>query len=151
MRTLSSLVATKAAVIATSSWFSVFNTLKPRQNGRNFADDVFKCIFLSGNLWISIKISRNFVPWGAINNNPEIVQRMAWRQSGDKPLFEPLLASLLTHICVTWQFMTYIDYWLYCLVQFQYTSSEHGGDYHGMFLWSKVAQFEMLLYLTLWS
>ena len=31
------------------------NTLRPRQNGRHFTDDVFKCIFLNGNLWISIK------------------------------------------------------------------------------------------------
>ena len=28
------------------------NTLRPRQNGRRFADDVFICIFLSENLWI---------------------------------------------------------------------------------------------------
>ena len=26
-----------------------FNTLKPRQNGRYFADDIFKCIFLNEN------------------------------------------------------------------------------------------------------
>ena len=28
------------------------NTLRPRQNGRHLADDVFNCIFLSENLWI---------------------------------------------------------------------------------------------------
>ena len=26
---------------------------------------------------------------------------MAWRRPGDKPLFEPMMVSLLTHICVT--------------------------------------------------
>ena len=26
---------------------------------------------------------------------------MAWRQPGDKPLSEPVILSLLTHICVT--------------------------------------------------
>ena len=26
---------------------------------------------------------------------------MAWRQSGSKPLSEPMMFSLLTHICVT--------------------------------------------------
>ena len=26
---------------------------------------------------------------------------MAWRRLGDKPLFEPMMVSLLTHICVT--------------------------------------------------
>ena len=33
-----------------------FNTLRPRQNGRRFADDTFKCIFLNENVRISIKI-----------------------------------------------------------------------------------------------
>ena len=28
----------------------VVNSLRPRQNGRHFADDVFKCIFLNENL-----------------------------------------------------------------------------------------------------
>ena len=29
-----------------------FNTLRPRQNGRHFLDDTFKCIFLNENIWI---------------------------------------------------------------------------------------------------
>ena len=37
------------------------NTLRPRQNGRHFADNVFKCIFLDENVWISLKISLKFV------------------------------------------------------------------------------------------
>ena len=36
---------------------SYFNTLRPRQNGHNFADDIFKCIVLKENSSISIKIS----------------------------------------------------------------------------------------------
>ena len=36
------------------------NTLRPRQNGRHFADDIFKCTFLNENARISIKISLNF-------------------------------------------------------------------------------------------
>ena len=77
-----------------------FNTLRPRQNGHRFTD-TFKRIFLNENVRISIKISLRFVPKGPINNNPALVQIMAWRWSGDKPLSEPLMASLLTHICVT--------------------------------------------------
>ena len=77
------------------------DTLRPRQNGRHFADDIFKCIFSNENVWILIKISLKFVPKGPINNNPALVQIMAWRRSGDKPLFEPMMVSLLTHICVT--------------------------------------------------
>ena len=58
-------------------------------------------IFLNENIRISIKISLKFVPKGPINNNPALVQIMAWRRSGDKPLSEPMMISLLTHICVT--------------------------------------------------
>ena len=77
-----------------------FNTLRPRQNGRRFADDTFKLIFLNENVRISIKISLKFVPKGPINNNPALVQIMTWRRSGDKPLSEPMMVCLLTHICV---------------------------------------------------
>ena len=77
------------------------NTLRPRQNGRRFPDGIFKCIFLNENVWISIKVSLTFVPNGPINNIPALVQIMAWRRSGDKPLSEPMMVSLLTHICVT--------------------------------------------------
>ena len=77
------------------------NTLRPRQNGRRYADDTFKRIFLNENVRISIKISLKFVPRGPINNNPALVQTMARRRSGDKPLSEPMMASLLTHMCVT--------------------------------------------------
>ena len=85
-----------------SNWrLLIHNTLRPRQNGRHFADDVFKCIFWNGNLWISIKISLKFVPKGPINNIPALVQIMAWRRPGDKPLSEPMMVSLTTHICVT--------------------------------------------------
>ena len=81
-------------------WFTI-NTLRPRQNGRRFPDDIFKCIFLNKNVWISIKISLKFVPKGPINNIPALVQIMAWRRSGDKPLSEPMIVGLPTHICVT--------------------------------------------------
>ena len=54
-----------------------FNTLGPSQNGRHFADGIFKRIFLNENVWISIKISLKFVPKGPINNIPALVQIMA--------------------------------------------------------------------------
>ena len=74
------------------------NTLRPRQDGRHYPDDIFKCIFLK---WISLKIWLKFVPKIPVNNIPAMVQIMAWRRSGDKPLSEPMMISLLTHICVT--------------------------------------------------
>ena len=78
-----------------------FNTLRLRQNGRHFADDIFKWIFLNENVWIPIQISRKFVPQSPIHNIPSLVQIMAWRRPGDKPLSGPMMVRLPKHICVT--------------------------------------------------
>ena len=74
------------------------NTLRPRQNGRHFADDIFKCIFLDENVWIPIKISLKFLPQGPINNIPAFVKIMAWRRPGDKPWSGPMIVRLMTHL-----------------------------------------------------
>ena len=87
--------------IAASLRGQCVNTLRPRQNGCHFADDTLKPFFLNDNVRISIKISLKFVPWGIINNIPALVQIMAWRRPGDKPLFEQMMVSSLMHICVT--------------------------------------------------
>ena len=52
-------------------------------------------------LRVSTKFSLKFIPKGPINNIPALVQIMAWRRLGDKPLSEPMMDSLPTHICVT--------------------------------------------------
>ena len=82
----------------TRSWI---NTLRPRQDGRYFPDDIFKWIFSNENVWISINISVKFVPKGPVDNIPALGQIMAWRRPGDKPLSQPMMVSLPTHICVT--------------------------------------------------
>ena len=69
------------------------NSLKPRQNRRHFADDDLKCNFLNENVWIPIKISLKFVPKSQINNISALVQIMAWRRTGDKPLSEPMMTQ----------------------------------------------------------
>ena len=69
-------------------------TLRPRQNGHHFPDDIFKYIFLNENVWISHKISLKFVPNVRINNIPSLVQIIAWRRIGDKPLFEPMIDNV---------------------------------------------------------
>ena len=79
----------------------LFSTLKPGQNGCYFPDNIFQRTFLHENVSISIKISLKFVPRGPISNIPALVQIMAWRRPGDKPLSEPMMVSLLTYICVT--------------------------------------------------
>ena len=79
----------------------LLNTLRQRQNGCHFPDDIFKHISLNENMWISIKISLKFVHKGPIDNNPALVQIMAWHGTGDKPSSEPMMVRLLPHICVS--------------------------------------------------
>ena len=66
----------------------------------HFPDDIFECIFLIEDVKISIKISLKFVPKGPISNIPALVQKMAWRRPGQKPLSETMMVNLLTHICM---------------------------------------------------
>ena len=74
------------------------NTLRPRQNGHLIPVDIFKRIFLNENIWISISISVKFFLNSPINSIPALVQIMAWRRPGGKPLSEPMMVSLLTYI-----------------------------------------------------
>ena len=78
-----------------------FNTLRPRRNGQHFPDNIFKHIFFNENVWISIKSSLKFVPKGPINNIALLVQIMACRLVGAKPLSELMMVMLPMHICVT--------------------------------------------------
>ena len=78
----------------------IINTLRPRQNGRHFTDDILKYIFLNEIVWIPTEISLKSVPKDPINNIPALVYIMAWRRPGDKPLYEAMMVTLPTHICV---------------------------------------------------
>ena len=78
-------------------WLTV-KTLRPRQNEPQFPGNIFKCIYFNENVWVFIKISLEFVPKGPINNIPALVQITAWWRPGDKPLSEPMMVSLLTHM-----------------------------------------------------
>ena len=67
--------------------YNAFYTWKSRQNGRHFTDDIFKCMFLNGIVWISLMISPKFLSKFRINNIPVMVQII-----GAKPLCEPVMA-----------------------------------------------------------
>ena len=47
-------------------------TLRLRQDGRHFADNIFKRIFLNENIWISIAISLKFVSKRTTDNKASI-------------------------------------------------------------------------------
>ena len=80
--------------------FNDGSTLRPRQNGCHFPDNIFKCNCINENVNIWIKILLKFVPKGPINNIPALVQIMAWHRSRYKTS-EPMMVSILMYICVT--------------------------------------------------
>ena len=60
------------------------------------ADNNFKCIFYNENYRIPIQISLKFAPSNATENKPALVQIIALRLRGNKPLPEPMLTQF-TH------------------------------------------------------
>ena len=81
----------ESTMVQIAAWV---NTMRLKQYGRHFPDSIFKCIFFNENVSLSIKFSLTFVPKIWINNTPTLVQIMTWCWPGDKPLFEPMMASL---------------------------------------------------------
>ena len=87
------------------------------RRGRDKMEGIFQTKFSNALSWMKmyqlrLKISLMFVPKGPINNIPALVPIMAWRRPGDKPLSEPMMVSLPTHICkivVRWVPWNYID------------------------------------------
>ena len=65
------------------------NTLSPGQN-RYFQMD------LNENVRISLIMSLKFVPLVRVNDNTILDQKTAWHWPGEKPLSEPMMASLMT-------------------------------------------------------
>ena len=55
------------------------------------ADEILKCILLKENDQIPIQISLKFDPKIPFDNKSALVWVMAWYQTGDKPLPEPML------------------------------------------------------------
>ena len=61
---------------------SIIN-LRPRQNGRHFADKTVSFFFLYEISWICSKFHGCCLSTGPINNKPALVQIMVWRHTGD--------------------------------------------------------------------
>ena len=66
----------------------------PKQNGRHSADGIFQCIYFNENFWVLSKTSLKFVPKDPIDNLSALVQVMAWRLAGNKPLPELMLTKM---------------------------------------------------------
>ena len=72
---------------------------------RDKIDAILQTTFSNGFSWMKMYEFRltfhRSGPRGPINNIPTLVQIMAWRRPGDKPLSEPMMVRSPTHICVT--------------------------------------------------
>ena len=75
-------------IVADVVWI---NSSPPDKMAAIVADDMLKWIFLDENGRIPIQNSLKCVPRSPIDNKPALVQIMAWRRPGDKPLSEPML------------------------------------------------------------
>ena len=75
--------------------------MSPMQDG--FIAKIQNIVICQYHVWYQTIISWLWksVPRGQMNNIPALVQIMAWRLPVDEPLSEPMMARLLTHICVT--------------------------------------------------
>ena len=51
----------------------LLNSSSPGQNGRQFADDIIKRVFLNEKVWFLTKISLEFVPECPIDTNRALV------------------------------------------------------------------------------
>ena len=69
------------------------NSSRLNKNGRHFADDIFKYIFVNEKFCILINISLKFGSEGQINNILALVQITDWRRIYDKPLSEPMMTQ----------------------------------------------------------
>ena len=76
------------------TWVVRLNSSPPGQNGRHFGRRHNSNAFFNGNDKIPVQISQKFIPRSPIGNKPSLVQVMAWRRTGDKPLSEPMLSQI---------------------------------------------------------
>ena len=72
-----------------------FDILMPEQNDCLLADSILDCTFLNENGQIFNKISMKYVFWGLVDYKSALVQVMAWRRIGDKPLPESMMTSYM--------------------------------------------------------
>ena len=72
----------------------VIKAFRPDKMATIFADDIFKCIFVNENSCIWIKILFDVIPWCSAHNNSALVLVVAWCQTGNKPLPEPMSAKI---------------------------------------------------------
>ena len=101
------LITSSAKNVAILDRLQCLDKLGPIQNGRQFADDIFKCISHYGmqkTAWVCERVlymastflntqwqGNIFMRW---DNMSALFQIKAWRRTGDKPLSDPMITQL---------------------------------------------------------
>ena len=67
------------------------NTLRLRQNGTHFTDNILKYIFVNENFWFSYKIALKWVPCDLSDDQSALVEVMIWHWIGDKLSPQPMM------------------------------------------------------------
>ena len=57
-----------------------------------FSDGILKIVFWKEKYGIWIEYLLKFIPMGSVKNQPTLFQIIAWYQTGDQLLFEPMVA-----------------------------------------------------------
>ena len=77
-------------------------TMRPRQNCRNLILQMtYQNLLYCRKIVLFIQILLKIVSKGPIYNKPTLVQMMAWRWVGNKPLSDQWWPGLLMHKCIT--------------------------------------------------
>ena len=76
------------------------NTLRPKRNVCHFTDSILKCVFLDKTYEFRLRHHWSLFIRIQLTITPALVQIMAWRRPGNKPLSETFVVSSLAHICV---------------------------------------------------
>ena len=101
------------------------NILRLRPNGRHFAHNIFKRIFLNEKFRTFILISLKVILKCSFNNKSALVQIIAWRRSSDKPLSEPMMVALLKHTHTHLYIYIYASFGLNDLPSLKYNIKLH--------------------------
>ena len=121
---------------------TTLRTLRPGQNGRHFTDAILKCIFVTENVWISIKISLKFVPIRV-----HLIIFQLWFRPSDEATSHYLNQywySLLTHMRHSASMSWALCDWL-CLVDLFLSSTLHSNT-NRCILWLYVTKIKQVIF-----
>ena len=84
------------------SYVWTLNSLRPRQNGRHYADDNFKCIFLNENYEFWIRFHRIMFPRVQLAINKHWFRQWLGVEQGTSHCLNQWWNVIPMHICITW-------------------------------------------------